>query len=124
MAATIYGGIGKYGLTSELSGNAIYVGSMTYNISTEQAFIKDHQGEDQAFSIYNEASEISMSGVTAAAGTITSTVAGVLALANTDIDVMSGASTYAVTAMNFNRTNTDFETGEMTAIGRPAVTVA
>lgn len=125
MAATTYGNGGKFGITDE-SAKGLYAASLSLAVTTEQAFCKNHQGEDVGMALFNEAAEISMSGVTTAANTTSQTIKAALDIANTDIygGADTSVSTFAVTAITMTRTNSDFQTGDVTAIGRPGITVS
>lgn len=124
MGATTWGTFGKYGLTSEQP-KGLYGGSLTCSITTEQAFVKNHQGEDVGMSIFNQAAEISLQGVTVNTATTSQAVATVLDIANTDIyGTDTSVATFAVIGITLGRTNSDFETGDVTAIGRPGITVS
>ena len=126
MAATVYGTPDTYGLADESGGLALYLASLSCSISTEQAFVKNHQGEDRAVSLYNEATEITGSGAVVAAGAIGKNITAALTLVagNQTIYAEGSASTFCVTSLSFNRSNTDFEMGDFTAIGRSGITVS
>jgi hypothetical protein len=125
MAATTYGSGGKYGITDE-SSKGLYAASLSLAVTTEQAFVKNHQGEDVGMTFFNEAAEITLSGVTTAANTTSQTIKAALDIANTDIygGADTSVSTFAVSAITLTRTNSDYMTGDVTAIGRPGVTVS
>ena len=124
MAATTYGSFGKHGITSE-SAKGLYAASLTATVTTEQAFVKNHEGEDVGMTIFNEACEINLQGVTVNAATTSQSIAGVLDIANTDIyGTDTAVSTFAVTGITLGRLNSEAETGDVTAIGRPGITVA
>ncbi len=124
MAATTYGTFGKYGLTSEAA-KGLYASSLTCSVSTEQAWVKNHEGEDVGASVFNQSAEISLQGVTVNAATTGQSIAGVLSIANTDIfGTDTAASTFFVSGLTLSRTNSDFETGDVTAMGRPGITVS
>jgi len=124
MAATTYGSFGKYGLTSEAA-KGLYAASLTCTISSEQAWVKNHEGEDVGVSNFNESAEISLQGVTVNAASTGQSLSGVLDIANTDIyGTDTTASTFFVSGLTLSRTNTDFETGDVTAMGRPGITVS
>lgn len=124
MAATVHGNFGKYGITDE-SAKGLYAASLSVSVTTEQAWVKNHQGEDIGVSVFNEAAEISAQGVTVNAATTSQSIAGLLDIANTDIfGTDTSVSTFFVSGINLNRVNTDAETGDVTAMGRPGITVS
>ena len=126
MAATTYGTVGKYGLTDE-SSNGLYAQSLSCAVTVQQQTYGDHVGDIKALALYAEQAEISLSGVVTVANTVgQGAIASVLSIANTDIygGADTTASSFAVTSLTLNRFNTDFSTGDCSAIGFPGVTVS
>jgi hypothetical protein len=113
----------------------LLVGNISYSYTSEQAFAKDHIGCDVGMSIYNDSTEISISGVVKTKGTgLVPDIAAALSLANSSADTLgldsknlftspSGAGVI-VTGANLNRVNSEFENGEVTAVYKPLVSVS
>jgi hypothetical protein len=134
MAATVFGAA-RYGVVDDSTATGLLVGNMSYSYTSEQAFAKDHIGCDVGMSIYNDSTEISISGVvkTKATGLVPD-IAAALTLANSSADTLaldsknlftspSGAGVI-VTGANLNRVNSEFENGEVTAVYKPLVSVS
>lgn len=126
MAATVFG-TPRYGVIDDTTATGLAVGSYTANLVTEQAFAKNHLGNDIAFSIYNDSSEITLSGVVAVLATgLVPDLADAVALANglgennlfTTADANAG---FIVSSASLTRANTEFETGELTGMFKPLV---
>jgi len=134
MAATVFGAA-RYGVVDDSTATGLLVGNISYSYTSEQAFAKDHIGCDVGMSIYNDSTEISISGVvkTKATGLVPD-IAAALTLANSSADTLgldsknlfttpSGAGVI-VTGANLNRVNSEFENGEVTAVYKPLVSVS
>jgi outer membrane protein assembly factor BamB len=92
---------------------------------TEQAFAKNHLGNDIAMSIYNDSAEITLGGVVAVEATgIVPDLAAAVTLANGTQSAklfttpVSNAG-FIVTGANLTRANTEFETGEVSGLYKP-----
>lgn len=134
MAATVFGAA-RYGVVDDSTATGLLVGNISYSYTSEQAFAKDHIGCDVGMSIYNDSTEISISGVVKTKGTgLVPDIAAALSLANSSADTLaldsknlftspSGAGVI-VTGANLNRVNSEFENGEVTAVYKPLVSVS
>ena len=127
MAATTYGTIGKYGI-GDISGTGLYASSLSMAVTVQTATYGDHVGDIKALALYGEQAEISLTGVTTSNSTAgQGAIATVLTLTN-NTDIYAGADTaassFAITSITLGRTNTDFQTGDISAIGFPGVTVS
>ena len=117
MAATTYGSLGKYGLTSEAA-KGLYAGSLTASFSEDIAEVPNHEGETIGAAFYNEKAEISLQGVTVNAATTSQSLSVALDIANTDVyGTDSAVTNFYVNQITISRTNNDFETGDVTAMG-------
>jgi hypothetical protein len=125
MAATVFG-TPRYGVINDATLTGLAVGSYTANITTEQAFAKNHLGNDVAMSLYNDSVDISLSGVVAVLATgLVPKVADVVAIANGNQSAKlftSSTGAFTVTNMTLTRANTEFETGDISGILKPLVT--
>lgn len=77
--------------------------------------------------MYNEGVTFSLSGITAAAGTTSANIATALTTANSDMygtDYDGAPGTIYVQTVELTRSNTGFETGSVTAIGRVGISGA
>jgi hypothetical protein len=134
MAATVFGAA-RYGVVDDSTATGLLVGNISYSYTSEQAFAKNHIGCDVGMSIYNDSTEITISGIvkTKATGLVPD-IAAALTLANSSEDSLaldsknlfttpSGAGVI-VTGASMNRVNSEFENGEVTAIYKPLVSVS
>jgi len=124
MAATVFG-TPRYGVVKDVTATGLAVGSFTTNLQTEQAFAKNHLGNDIAMSIYNDSAEITLGGVVAVEATgIVPDLAAAVTLANGTQSAklfttpVSNAG-FIVTGANLTRANTEFETGEVSGLYKP-----
>jgi hypothetical protein len=134
MAATVFGAA-RYGVVDDSTVTGLLVGNISYSYTSEQAFAKNHIGCDVGMSIFNDSTEITISGVvkTLATGLVPD-IAATLVLANSSADTLaadsknlftsaSGAGV-VVTGATLNRVNSEFENGEVSAIFKPLVSVS
>ncbi len=130
MSATVFGSA-RYGVNDDSSATGLFVGNISYAYTAEQAFAKDHTGSDASMSLYNDSTEITISGVvkTKATGLVPD-IAAVLTLANSSADSLAADSKnlfstpvanagVIVTGATLNRVNTEFENGEISAVYKP-----
>lgn len=134
MSATVFGAA-RYGVIDDSSATGLLVGNISYSYSSEQAFAKDHLGCDVGMSVYNDSTEISISGVvkTKATGLVPD-IAAVLTLANSSADTLGldsknlftspSSAGVVVTGATLNRVNSEFENGEVSAIYKPLISVS
>jgi hypothetical protein len=135
MSATVFAAA-RYGATDDSSATGLLVGNISYTYSSEQAFAKNHLGSDVGASLYNESTEISISGVvkTKATGLVPD-IAAVLTLANSSADTLAADSKnlfttptagagVLVTGATLNRVNSEFENGEVSAIYKPLISLS
>lgn len=118
-------------MVDDATATGLHVGSISYSYTSEQAFAKNHIGSDVSMSLYNQTTDISISGVvkTQATGLVPD-IAAVLTLANSSADTLAADSKnlfgspvanagVVVTGATMSRANSEFETGEITAIFKP-----
>ena len=135
MSATVFAAA-RYGAVDDSTATGLLVGNIGYTYATEQAFAKNHVGSDVGASLYNESTEISISGVvkTKATGLVPD-MAAVLTLANSSADSLAldsknlfttptAGAGVLVTGASLNRVNSEFENGEITAIYKPLVSLS
>ena len=130
--ATVYSGA-QFGLVSEISATGLYIGTISWDGTSEQAVVPDHIGTTVGVSIYNPTKEVSLDGVIAANGTgSVGSIGSTLALANstahsrTRLSLALGAtpvsgSARIITGNNLAPSNTAFETGSLSASFWPGV---
>ena len=117
MAATTYGTFGLYGVEDEAL-KGLYASSVTGSYSVDNATATNHEGEVIAASFFNESAELSVSGVTVTVATTTQVLAAAIDIANTAIfGTDSGVTNFYVNSINIGRTDSEFETGDCTAMG-------
>ena len=132
MSATIHG-VSRFGLTDDSSASGLILGNVSYNKSAETAFVKNHVGNDVGVSMYNDSVEVTCDGVVAVKATgITLALADALTLANTATDSLDllddnifttsvANAGLIVSGLSLTRSNTEFETGSITALYRPLI---
>ena len=124
MAALSYGTIGQYG-TDDESSNGLYCASASVSISTQQATYPDHLGDVKGLTLYGEQAEMSLSGVTTSNTTAGQNAVATALTSVNEVSLTSGADTavseFWITSINLSRTNTDFMTGDISAIGFPGI---
>ena len=125
MAATVFGTIGKFGITAETS-VGLHATSLTVEATSEQLFVPNHIGQDIAVAIFNEGANLSLSGATIAAGKPGGLVAAVFATANTDMVTSNSTAVtkFYVTGNTLTRVAKDVEQGDVSAVGRVGITAS
>ena len=130
--ATVYS-TAQFGLSDESSATGLYVGTVSFSTTSEQATAPDHIGCDVGFAVYNPKKDVSVDGIVAAKGTgLVDTVGSTITLANTTLNSRtrlaesiggspaSGAA-IIITGAEISGTATGFETGSMSGIYNPFV---
>jgi hypothetical protein len=125
--------LARYGTVDETSATGIYLGEISYDYSSEKIDMKNHIGSTVGFTLGDPKTDIKLSGVvtTKTAG-FTPSIASVIVLANSSADTLSLNSKgifgtpvanagVVVIGASLKRTNSDFETGDMSAIYHPEV---
>ena len=122
MAATKYGS-GVYGLADE-SANGFYVATFSNDVSVEEVFLPNHEGEDIGVSFFNESSTLTCDGALVTTSTTSETIAQeVPVLANIAIGTTDSAvADWFFNNLRINGSNRDFQQGGWTAVGRPGIT--
>ena len=135
MSATIHGA-SRFGITDDSSATGLILGSLSYNYTTEQSFVKNHVGNDVSVSVYNDAADVTADGVVAVKATgFVLDLADAITLANTTTDTLDAldqnmfstpdaAAGLIITGLSLTRANTEFETGSLTAMYRPLISNA
>ena len=134
--ATVYSGA-QFGLVSEISATGLYIGTISWDGTSEQAVVPDHIGTTVGVSIYNPTKEVSLDGVIAVKGTgLVGSIGETLALSNSTnlpgggtrtrlseglgATPVSGAA-LIITGNNIAPSNTEFETGSLSASFWPGI---
>ena len=130
--ATVYS-TAQFGLADETSATGLYVGTVSFATTSEQATAPDHIGCDVGFAVYNPKKDVSVDGIVSVKGTgLADTVGSTVTLANTTNNTRtrltesiggshaSGASIVIIGA-DISGTATGFETGSMNGIYNPFV---
>ena len=132
MSATIFSDA-RFGLKDDATVTGLLVGSFGVSYSIEEAFVKNHIGQDVGMGLFNDKSEISVSGVVKTLGTgLVPKLASVIDFANESADTLNVASKNLPSTPNANagvivkggsltRENSGFETGDLTASYSPAI---
>ena len=135
MAATVFG-TARFGVVDDSAVTDLHVASLSYTYASEQARGKDSQGFSIALSLTDDSTEISLSGVVAVKATgFTPAIGDTLVLLNESADSLSlndqnlfstatGNAGTVVTGGSLERTNTDFETGDLTLLFLPLVVLS
>jgi hypothetical protein len=128
MAATVFG-TPRYGVVNDTTLTGLAVGSYTASLETEQAFAKNHLGNDVAMSIFNDSQTITLSGVVAVLATgLVPSLAAAVTLANGTqsaklFTTPDAGANFVVTGASLTRANTEFETGEISGVYKPLIGV-
>jgi len=135
MQATVYG-TAQFGTASDTTATGLFAGTVTFNLTSEQAMAPNHIGCDVAFSIYNGKKDASIDGIVAVKGTgVVGELGAVLTLANAssngrnrltetlDATPVAGAA-LVITGGSISPSNTGFETGSLSAIYIPGVSTS
>jgi hypothetical protein len=126
MAATVFG-TPRYGVINDRTLTGLEVGTFTANLTTEKTYAKNHLGNDVAKSLYNDKSEITLSGVVAVLATgIVPDLAAAVAIANGDqsgslFTTPTANAGFVVESANLTRSNTAFEEGEISGTYDPLI---
>lgn len=126
MAATVFG-TPRYGVISDVAATGLAVGSYTATLNTEQAMAKNHLGNDIAMSVYNDSSDVTLSGVVAVLGTgLVPSLAAVVTLANGTqsaklFTALNANAGFVMTGGTLTRANTEFETGDISGVFKPLI---
>jgi hypothetical protein len=134
MSATVFG-TARFGLASESSSTGLFAANISFAGTSEQAMAPNHIGQDVGMSIYNESIDVTIDGIIAVKGSgLVVGIADAVTLANTTdgfdkvTDILkttptSGASVI-ITAATISRSNTGFETGDLTGVYKPGFSAA
>lgn len=135
MGATVHSQ-SRHGLADESAATGLTVASMSTKYAVETTFVKNHIGCNVGFSLFNDTSEVTCSGVVAVKATgIVPDLAAAITLANASVDSLStnsknlfstpvGGAGLIVTGATLNRVNNDFENGDLTSMYNPLVSLS
>jgi hypothetical protein len=125
--------LARFGTVDESSATGLYLGEITYDYQSDKVDIKNHISSTVGFTLSDPRTDIKLSGVVTTKTTgFTPAIASALTLANSSADTLalnakglfgtpvSGASV-VVYAASLKRVNSDFETGDCSAIFHPEV---
>jgi hypothetical protein len=123
----------RFGTVDESSATGLFLGEITYDYQSDKVDVKNHIGSTVGFTLADPRTDVKISGVvtTKSAG-MTPAIASVLSLANTSADSLAvttkgifgtavGSAGVVVYAATLKRANSDFETGDLSAIFHPEV---
>lgn len=126
MAATVFG-TARYGAINDVANTGLAVGNFSATFTAQTAYAPNHIGCDVAMSVYNDKTDITLSGVVAVASTgLVPDLADAVVLANgstsaalfTTPDANAG---FVVTGASLTRAATEFETGEISGVFNPLI---
>lgn len=125
--------LARFGTVDESTATGLFLGEISYDYSSDKVDIKDHISSTVGFTLSDPKTEIKLSGVvtTKTAG-FTPAIASVLTLANSSADGLGLSSKgifgtpvtnagVVVLGASLKRVNSDFETGDLSAIYHPGV---
>jgi hypothetical protein len=125
--------LARFGTVDESSSTGLYLGEITYDYQSDKVDIKNHISSTVGFTLSDPRTDIKLSGVvtTKTAG-FAPAIASVLTLANGSADTLTlntkgifgtavGNAGVVVYAASLKRVNSDFETGDCSAIFHPEV---
>jgi hypothetical protein len=123
----------RFGTVDDSSATGLFLGEITYDYQSDKVDVKNHIGSTVGFTLADPRTDVKISGVvtTKTAG-MTPAIASVLSLANTSADSLAvttkgifgsavGSAGVVVYAATLKRANSDFETGDLSAIFHPEV---
>ena len=123
----------RFGTVDDSSATGLFLGEITYDYQSDKVDVKNHIGSTVGFTLADPRTDVKISGVvtTKSAG-MTPAIASVLSLANTSADSLAvttkgifgtavGSAGVVVYAATLKRANSDFETGDLSAIFHPEV---
>lgn len=123
----------RFGTVDDSSATGLFLGEITYDYQSDKVDVKNHIGSTVGFTLADPRTDVKISGVvtTKTAG-MTPAIASVLSLANTSADSLTVTTKgifgtavanagVVVYAASLKRTNSDFETGDISAIFHPEV---
>lgn len=126
--------LAQYGAADDSSATGIYIGSIDFDYSVNKVDLKNHIDTTVGFVLADDKVEVSMSGavVSKTAG-MTPALASVITLANNSANSLTlttkGTFTtpvsnagIVVTGAKLSRANSEFETGDISAVFHPGVT--
>jgi len=130
--ATVYG-TAQYGQVADTSASGLFVGTITWTHTSEQALAPNHIGCDVAIAIYNAKKDVSVDGVVATKATgLVGNIGTTLVLANAATNgrarhsenlgvTPAGGAGVIITGGNISTSQTGFETGSTTGVFIPGV---
>jgi hypothetical protein len=123
----------RFGTVDETTATGLFLGEITYDYQSDKVDVKNHIGSTVGFTLADPRTDIKMSGVvtTKTAG-MTPSIASVLTVLNSSNDTLNlntkgifgtavGNAGVVVYAASLKRANSDFETGDISAIFHPEV---
>ena len=126
--------LAQYGAINDQTATGIYIGSIAYAYAANKVDLKDHTDSTVGFSLADDKTDVTISGAIVAKTTgLVPALGGVLTLANSAANSLTlnskGLFTtpvanagVVVTGATMTRTNSDFESGDITAVFHPGVT--
>jgi hypothetical protein len=125
--------LARFGTVDDTSATGLFLGEITYDYQSDKVDVKNHIGSTVGFTLADPRTDVKISGVvtTKTAG-MTPAIASVLSLANTTADTLTlttkgifgspvANAGVVVYGASLKRVNSDFETGDLSAIFHPEV---
>jgi hypothetical protein len=125
--------LAQYGAASDSSATGLYIGSLEYDYSANKVDLKDHIDTTVGFVLSDDKIEVSASGavVSKTAG-MTPAIASVITFANSTANSLTLTTKHTfttpvanagivVTGAKLSRANSEFETGDISAVFHPGV---
>jgi hypothetical protein len=125
--------LARFGTVDDTSATGLFLGEITYDYQSDKVDVKNHIGSTVGFTLADPRTDVKISGVvtTKTAG-MTPAIASVLTLANTTADTLTlttkgifgspvANAGVVVYGASLKRVNSDFETGDLSAIFHPEV---
>lgn len=128
--------LAQYGAVSDSSSTGLYIGSIAYAYGANKVDLKDHTDSTVGFTLADDKTDVTLSGAVVAKTTgLVPAIGGVIVLANSTANSLTlnskGLFTtpvanagVVVTGATMTRTNSDFESGDVTAVFHPGVTTS
>jgi len=126
--------LAHYGAADDSSATGLYIGKISYAYKVDKVDLKNHISSTVGFSLADDSVDVKFSGavVSKTAG-MTPALGSVLALANTSANSLTlttkgifstpvANAGIVVTGATLERSNSEFETGDVDAVYHPGVT--
>lgn len=126
--------VAQYGTIDDVTASGLYVGQIAYSYEADKVELRNHINSTVGFTLADDRTSITLSGAVAAKTTgMVPAIASVITLANTAANSLTlttkgifstpvANAGIVVIGATLTRANSEFETGDISAIYHPGVT--